>query len=144
LAQSTFPDYKYVLLENPDEKLLATEDPRLFFQKYENPHGIIIDEIQEVPHLLSYMQGIVDKEYKPGYLFITGSQKYFNAMKKYPNACRTNGIVNAMPLSVSELRTANLLPATIRRTDLKGYTHVSTLKKIDASQWFFSIYRHLC
>ncbi len=136
LAQSTFPDYKYVLLENPDEKLLATEDPRLFFQKYENPHGIIIDEIQEVPHLLSYMQGIVDKEYKPGYFVITGSQNILMHEKISQTLAGRIALLTLLPLSVSELRTANLLPATIEELIFKGLYSRIYAQKIDASQWF--------
>ena len=60
LAQLQFPDYKYVNLEDPDIRLLAERDSREFLQQYSAP--VIIDEVQRVPKLLSYIQVIVDQD----------------------------------------------------------------------------------
>ena len=60
LVQHELPDYAYVSLEDPDERMLAAEDPRAFLRRY--PTNAIFDEVQRVPTLLSYLRGIVNKE----------------------------------------------------------------------------------
>lgn len=46
------------------ELLVATVAPRGFLGRY--PDGAILDEIQRVPTQLSYLQGIVDADPRPG------------------------------------------------------------------------------
>ena len=43
LLRSSFQDYEYVSLEDPDMRLFATDDPRGFLSTY--PNKTIIDEI---------------------------------------------------------------------------------------------------
>jgi len=47
LAKSTFPDYQYCSLEDPDIRAYATDDPRSFLREYAG--RVIFDEIQRVP-----------------------------------------------------------------------------------------------
>jgi uncharacterized protein len=56
LVLHELPDYAYVSLEDPDERMLAAEDPRAFLRRY--PGNTIFDEVQRVPELLSYLQGV--------------------------------------------------------------------------------------
>ena len=49
LLRHSFPDYKYVSLEDPDMRLFATDDPRGFLATYSDQ--TIIDEVQRVPAL---------------------------------------------------------------------------------------------
>jgi hypothetical protein len=71
LLKNVFPDKKYVSLEDPDIRQIATSDPRGFLNQ--SGTGLIIDEIQRVPELVSYIQGIVDKLQIPGYYILSGS-----------------------------------------------------------------------
>ena len=64
LAKISFPKKDYVNLEEPDIRNLAIEDPRGFLNSF--PNGAIIDEIQRVPDLVSYIQSIVDSSGKNG------------------------------------------------------------------------------
>ena len=64
LAQMQFPDYHYVNLEDPDTRMIAEADAREFLKLY--PPPVIIDEIQRVPKLLSYIQVLVDERKKKG------------------------------------------------------------------------------
>ncbi len=50
------------------------EDPRAFLAQF--PDGAVIDEIQRVPELLSYLQGIIDDNPAPGRWILTGSQNF--------------------------------------------------------------------
>src|SRR3990167_862557 len=58
LIRELFPDYQYILLEETDTRRQAKEDPRGFFRRFSG--NLILDEVQKVPELLSYIQGIVD------------------------------------------------------------------------------------
>lgn len=106
LVQHELPDYDYVSLEDPDERILAAEDPRAFLRRY--PDNTIFDEIQRVPTLLSYLQGIVDKEQKNGRFVLTGShQLELRAAVTQSLAGRT-GLLHLLPLSIEELTQAGV------------------------------------
>ena len=59
LARKHFSEYQYCNLENPGIRTFAKSDPNAFFDEFKCP--VIIDEIQRVPDLLSYIQTIVDE-----------------------------------------------------------------------------------
>lgn len=86
--------HQYVLLEDPDVRELAVNDPRAFFKKYHPP--LIIDEFQYAPELLSYLQGIIDDNRKlKGQFVLTGSQN-FKMMEKISQSLA--GRVGIFPL----------------------------------------------
>ncbi len=68
----------YISFDSLDLRRRAKNDPKLFLDDYSLP--LIIDEIQYVPELLSYIKLIVDEDRKNGMFFLTGSQK-FHLMK---------------------------------------------------------------
>ncbi len=77
LLKHLFPEKKYISLENPLNYELATSDPVGFLENCRE--GVILDEVQRVPNLLSYIQGIVDEINVPGQFILSGSQQ-FNLM----------------------------------------------------------------
>lgn len=106
LAQTTFPKYKYVNLEEPDSRQLAQKDARGFLNLYSAP--VIIDEVQRVPELLSYIQTIVDASHKNGQYILTGShQPELNAEVSQSLAGRA-AILKLLPLSIEELTDAGI------------------------------------
>ncbi|VAW13802.1 hypothetical protein MNBD_BACTEROID03-2583, partial [hydrothermal vent metagenome] len=72
LLKSIYTDLPYVSLEDIDNKRNAQNDPRGFLANY--PSGAVIDEIQNVPDLFSYLQGVVDN--KDIHFAISGSQNF--------------------------------------------------------------------
>ena len=120
LAKQTFPDYAYVTLEDLDKRNWAKEDPRGFFATFTNQTGLIIDEIQEVPELFSYMQGIVDQEYRPGFFIVTGSQHFLMYEKISQTLAGRIALLTLLPLSVRELKDAKLVPPDATDFLLKG------------------------
>lgn len=74
LCRTIFADRPYLSLEAPDVRAFATGDPRGFLAQF--PGGAVLDEIQRVPDLLSYLQGIVDDEPAHGRWILTGSQNF--------------------------------------------------------------------
>ncbi len=53
LAKKIFEKHNYVSLEDIDKRMAAIEDPRTFLQLHRNEFGLIIDEFQYAPDLLS-------------------------------------------------------------------------------------------
>jgi predicted AAA+ superfamily ATPase len=120
IAQKGFPKHKYVSLEDYDIRELALADPRRFLHEFPNEHGIILDEIQHTPKLLSYMQTIVDKEKKNGYFIITGSQNFLVDQTITQTLAGRMAVLTLLPLSLSELTNASLLPEKIEVLVHKG------------------------
>src|SRR5579872_531953 len=120
LVKDTFPDYAYVTLEDLDTKLVAHEDPRGFLQAYANHKGLIIDEAQEVPALFSYMQGIIDKEYRPGFFILTGSQNFLMHEKITQTLAGRIALLTLLPLSIEELSNAGMLSQDYETAVIKG------------------------
>jgi len=73
LAKMVFPDHEYCSLEDPDVRRQARKDPRGLLAGFTG--GVILDEIQRVPELLSYLQGVIDADPVPGRFILTGSHQ---------------------------------------------------------------------
>jgi len=101
LARAVFAEKAYVNLENPATRQFAIEDPNGFLNQY--PDGAVIDEIQRVPDLVSYLQVIVDEKRTNGLFVLTGSQQ-FPLMKGISQslAGRT-AILKLLPFSIEEV-----------------------------------------
>ncbi len=87
-----------------DDLLVRQEaifDPKFFLEK--SGPRIIIDEIQYVPQILSYIKILIDKNRsRRGYFILTGSQQ-FSLMKDIGDTLAGRvGIVELLPFSVSE------------------------------------------
>lgn len=107
LVKALFKNLPYVLLELPDQQLLAREDPRSFLMKYVK--GAILDEVQHVPELFSYIQGIVDDDREVRFI-LTGSQNFLLNEKITQSLAGRAGMVTLLPLSLKEL--SDKIPAT--------------------------------
>ena len=89
LVRHLFPDFAYANLEHPAVRDLAVRDPEAFFTRY--PAPAIIDEVQRVPELLSYIQVKVDESGKNGQYILTGSHQPILRPfcgRRYPNRWR--------------------------------------------------------
>jgi hypothetical protein len=113
-----------VNLEEPEIRTYAIEDPKGFLA--DHPAPLIIDEVQRVPALLSYIQVISDRERKLGQYVLTGShQPKLNSEISQSLAGRT-GILQLLPLSIAELA------ATNASTDRDALIHRGFLPKLHA------------
>lgn len=107
LAKMTFPDYRYVSLENFDIRQMAEADPKGFLKSYAAP--VILDEIQRVPALLSYIQTIVDENKSSGQYILTGSHQPQLGQGVSQSLAGRTGILQLLPLSISELASAGVV-----------------------------------
>jgi len=106
LVRKVFSNKPYVLLENPEARLFAEEDPLGFLAQF--PKGAIFDEVQKVPHLFSYLQGILDDKNKPGLFILTGSQNFLLMEKITQSLAGRIAILKLLPLTIEELSSANI------------------------------------
>lgn len=101
LARAAFPSYGYLSLETLDQRRFAKEDPRGFLDRIGGP--VIIDEVQHVPDLMSYIQVAVDQDPTPGRFVLTGSHNLLLMSQVSQSLAGRCGILNLMPFSRVEL-----------------------------------------
>lgn len=102
-AKRLKPDYDYVNLELPENREFAKSDPLAFLKNYQK--GVILDEIQWVPELFSYLQVISDERNKPGEYILTGSQNFLLSSQITQSLAGRVAMLNLLPFSLKELET---------------------------------------
>ncbi|MFO8066671.1 MAG: ATP-binding protein [Bacteroidales bacterium] len=101
LVKSVFPDKPYYSLENPDNRLFSTEDPRGFLEQF--PDGAILDEVQRSPLLFSYLQEILDSKSKAGSFILTGSNNFLLNEQISQSLAGRVGYLNLLPFCLEEV-----------------------------------------
>ena len=104
LIKDVFKELPYVLLETPDIRQRAQEDPKSFLSNYSK--GAIFDEIQNVPELFSYLQGIIDENSAIKFV-LSGSQNFLLLEKVNQTLAGRTGILKLLPFSTDELKDSN-------------------------------------
>lgn len=104
LVKAVFPDYAYVSLEDPDERAFAKDDPRSFLERYGT--RTVIDEVQRVPTLFSYVQGVVDAENEPGLYVLSGSQNFLLMEHLTQSLAGRVAVLHLLPFSYAEAQHA--------------------------------------
>jgi predicted AAA+ superfamily ATPase len=136
LLRNVFPDKKYFSLEDPDTRQLAMADPRSFLNQSDN--GMVIDEIQRVPELVSYIQGIVDSLQQPGYYILSGSQQFELSQTISQSLAGRTAILRLLPLSIQEIQVVSA-KSTIDELLYKGfYPRTYTLPSINPTRYYNS------
>ena len=97
--------FKYVSLDNYQERDMARNDPKMFLQTH--PWPLIIDEIQKAPELFDALEEIVNEEkmkneHNYGMYIITGSQMYRLMKGVTESMAGRISIIHMSPLSRSE------------------------------------------
>ena len=119
LAKELFPKKPYISFENQDNILLATSDPRAFLHQYKS--GAIFDEIQRVPQLLSYMQGVIDDQPKKvGLFIITGSQNLLLLESISQTLAGRIAFIHLLPFSYHELAGSKYDKQSLNKLILNG------------------------
>ncbi len=121
LARSLFSTYRYVNLESFEEREFASEDPKGFLMRFQQEEGVILDEIQKAPDLLSYIQMDVDQEERLGRYVLTGSQNILLNHHVNQTLAGRVALTTLLPLSIEELREASRLPSTAEEAIFQGF-----------------------
>ncbi len=101
LCRSVFPDLPYVNLEAPDDREFAVQDPRGFLARYRE--GAIIDEVQRVPGLTSYLQVHIDEVGENGLYVLTGSQLLEVSQTVTQSLAGRTAVLRLLPFSMAEI-----------------------------------------
>lgn len=136
LCQSLFAHLPYSNLEFPDVRSFALEDPRAFLAQF--PDGAVIDEVQRVPDLLSYLQGLIDNDPRPGRWIVSGSHNpAFPESVSQSLAGRTS-VMHLLPLTHGEVTRFDRHPVQLEETLLAGgYPRIFD-RRLDPSDWYRS------
>ncbi len=102
LVKHLFPDYNYYNLEFPEHRQFAQSDANGLLKNTDD--GIIIDEIQRVPELLSTIQYIADENKLNGKIIITGSQNILLMQSVSQTLAGRVALFTLLPFSVQELQ----------------------------------------
>lgn len=134
LVRNTFTEMDYVSLEELDAREFALGDPRGFLATYDK--GTVIDEVQRVPDLFSYIQTMVDSKNVAGRFILTGSQNILLGENILQTLAGRVAILKLLPLSLEELKaTAYALPAAEDYIFAGFYPRIYD-KKIAPTDWY--------
>lgn len=153
LLQKQFgKSHSYVNLENPDMRMRAKTDPVGFINQITLP--VILDEIQYVPELLSYIKTAIDENRRPGYWILTGSQNFTLMQGVSESLAGRSAVISLLPFSLAERINHGKESLSIEKTlsfsfakerkiktnlaeiILRGnYPEISSQPKIDRNLW---------
>ena len=118
LCKAAFPGKPYVSLEPLETRAFALEDPRGFLAQH--PGGVILDEVQYAPGLLTYLQDLVDTDSTPGRFILTGSQHFGLSEAVSQSLAGRTVILHLLPPSLGELRRFPAAPMDLFSTLFMG------------------------
>jgi uncharacterized protein len=140
LVQHLFEDgYRYVSLEDLDNRAFAESDPRGFLLEYDKK--VIIDEAQLVPHLFSYLQGVVDRDQMNGQYVLTGSQHFLLYEKITQSLSGRTAFLHLFPLSMEEIKKAKLKVRSLEEVLFRGFYPRLYSSKVKIADWYANYIR---
>ena len=104
LCRAAFAGLDYANLEAPDQRDFAESDPRGFLAQFDD--GAIIDEVQHVPELMSYLQVIADERGQNGLFVLTGSEQFRLSDAIGQSLAGRTALLRLLPFSLAERRLA--------------------------------------
>jgi uncharacterized protein len=135
LAQRALEGHAYVSLEDPDVRERAAADPRGFLAAFRQ--GVILDEAQRVPGLMSYVQTAVDAERTPGRFIVTGSQNLLLAQAVSQSLAGRAAYLELLPLAYTEA--ASVFDAlTLDHVLVRGCYPALQSSQVAAADWHSS------
>ena len=106
LCRETFPYLAYVNLEAPDQREFAESDPRGFLSQLDE--GAILDEIQRVPDLLSYLQVLADEKGQNSLFILTGSEHFKLSEAISQSLAGRTALLRLLPFTLEERERAGV------------------------------------
>jgi len=136
LVRQVFPDRPYINLEDPDRRAVVEADPRGFLMSVAG--GAILDEVQRVPSLLSYLQTQLDASSLKGRFILTGSQQFGLMDGVTQSLAGRVGLLTLLPLSQAELDPVGMAASLDQRLWKGAYPalHAQTVETPDPLLWY--------
>ncbi len=107
--KNQFSDYTYVNLENLDLRKYALNDPNAFLTEFQGK--VILDEVQRVPELFSYIQTKVDEDRIMGQYILSGSQNFHLMRSITQSLAGRVALFKLLPFDQEEMHSAGWLDA---------------------------------
>lgn len=136
LIKSIYTDIPYINLEDFDVRNYAINDPRGFLSNY--PKGAVLDEVQRVPELFSYIQGIVDNDKSIHYV-LSGSQNFLLLQNITQSLAGRAAVLKLLPFGLTELSKEEIIFEKYEDVIFKGLYPGIYDKDIDP-QFFYPAY----
>ena len=133
LVKTTFPEKIYLSLENLDTRNFALDDPRGFLKSI--PDGAILDEIQRVPTLFSYMQEVIDNSSKKGLFILTGSNNFLLQENITQSLAGRVAYLNLLQFTFSEIKILENKEISDEELIFKGFYPPIYDQKINVLDW---------
>jgi predicted AAA+ superfamily ATPase len=137
LSKKLFPKFEYFSFESPDLRSRVLLDPKSFLKSISSS---VLDEVQKIPELLSYLQEILDDASDSRKLVLTGSNNLLLHEKISQSLAGRTRIIELLPLQRKEL------PEKERPNDIYGslffggYPRIFN-QKLDPTEWLEDYYR---
>lgn len=140
LCKALFSDKPYISLEDLSVRRQAIEDPHGFLSRF--PHGAILDEIQRVPALCSYIQTIVDEKDESGMFILTGSAQFELMSNVSQSLAGRTAIGRLLPFSFGEIYNRSNAPSLdeLLYTGFFPRVHDKHLNPTEALSFYVSTY----
>lgn len=136
LVKKLFPKHKYINFENLTLLEGIKKDPLAFINSIQA--GVIIDEVQKYPDILSYIQVSIDETFKAGKFILTGSQNLLLLNKVSQSLAGRVAIIKLLPLSQNELGKTEYKSANYLDLIYKGFYPAIYDKKLNISEFYES------
>jgi predicted AAA+ superfamily ATPase len=117
--KTEFPMYRYVNLENPDFRNYAMNDPNGFLAEFDS--FVILDEVQRVPFLFSYLQAKVDEDKQMGQYILSGSQNFQLLNNITQSLAGRVALFKLFPFDFSEMKSAGYLSDDYAENACRGF-----------------------
>ncbi|TAE61960.1 MAG: ATP-binding protein [Bacteroidetes bacterium] len=139
LSRMCFPEKAYISLENPENRDFALSDPAGFLKTY--PDGAILDEVQRVPELLSWLQQDIDEDFRRGKFILTGSNNLLLLEKITQTLAGRVAYLDLLPLSTEELTQHPSSLENLNQLLYAGAYPSVQIEGVDAKDWYASYVR---
>jgi predicted AAA+ superfamily ATPase len=133
IVRACFPTVPYLNLEDLDTRMLAIQDPRGFLSGLSK--GAIIDEVQRVPDLFSYLQTHVDKTHETGQFILTGSQNFLLMENITQSLAGRVSLFKLLPASLEELLVLSSF-SSLEEALFKGGYPILYQRELNPSRWY--------
>ncbi len=137
LCKRLFPGFQYFTFESPDLRSQVLLDPRSFLNSLQSA---ILDEVQKVPEILSYIQEILDDPLDSKRLILTGSNNLLLHEKISQSLAGRTRIIELFPLQRKELPETERAPDPYEALFFGGYPRIFD-KKLNPTEWLEDYYR---
>jgi uncharacterized protein len=134
LVKKLFPKHKYVNFENLTLLEYIKKDPLAFINEVHD--GVIIDEVQKYPEILSYIQVSIDENFQAGKFILTGSQNLLLLNKGSQSLAGRVAIIKLLPLSQNELSKTEFKSESYLDLVYKGFYPAIYARQLNISEFY--------